>query len=310
MQQLPSYGAMMRRPPDIWPTQQSPLAPAAAAARGSVPMSSQLRGQQLNQRPFGLLLPPPSNERQTVFWTRLGVAFICCALVGMLFLYTCGSTDTAASGWMERVHNWFQSSSDYNTHSTPSETVDHNHSSSTTEGSPPTVGTASTKLPAVSQTSTGTTVTTTTVAVPGTGEITPADVPSSEPRPSRPLSSKGEVATLAALHRIFGPDILFTKVRPVWLRNDRTGRALELDLFSEELMLGCEYDGVHHHAYPNSFHKSRAQFDDQVYRDRLKDELTKANRVTLIRIPFTIPFKKIEAYLREELRERGWVVPL
>jgi hypothetical protein len=133
-------------------------------------------------------------------------------------------------------------------------------------------------------------------------------VPSAEPRPSRPLGSKGEDATLAALHRIFGPDILFTKVRPAWLRNDRTGRNLELDLFSEKLQLGCEIDGIQHHVWPNPFDKSRAEYEDRVRRDRLKDRLAQTKGITLLRVPFSVPRRGIEAYLRNELRERGWTV--
>ena len=116
------------------------------------------------------------------------------------------------------------------------------------------------------------------------------------------LGSKGEEAAQAALQQIFGQQFPFTKVRPPWLTNPRTGRALELDLFCADLKLGLEIDGLHHNVYPNNFHKSRDQFNDQVYRDRLKDSLCDKMGVRLVRIPFTVPRSRIEAYLRSELR--------
>ena len=129
------------------------------------------------------------------------------------------------------------------------------------------------------------------------------------PLPSRPLGSKGEDAALAALQRIFGSGFVFTKVRPAWARNVQSGRCLELDLYNEELKLALECDGVQHYVWPNSFHGTRAQFDDQIYRDRLKEEMCRQAAVTLVRIPFTVPLKNYEIYLRGELQRIGFHMP-
>ena len=137
--------------------------------------------------------------------------------------------------------------------------------------------------------------------------LTAASADAALPSPSRPLGSKGEGAALAALHRIFGTQVVFTKVRPTWLRNPESGgRCLELDLFSEELKLGVECDGVQHYVWVNSFHKTRAQFDAQVRRDRLKDALCKVMGVTLVRIPFTVPLNQYETFIRQQLQESGF----
>jgi hypothetical protein len=137
--------------------------------------------------------------------------------------------------------------------------------------------------------------------------LTAASADAALPSPSRPFGSKGEGAALAALQRIFGTQVVFTKVRPTWLRNPESGgRCLELDLFSEELKLGVECDGVQHYVWVNSFHKTRAQFDAQVRRDRLKDALCKVMGVTLVRIPFTVPLNQYETFIRQQLQEFGF----
>ena len=85
------------------------------------------------------------------------------------------------------------------------------------------------------------------------------------------LASNLERHTCAALARIY-PGKVFEKLRPPWLRNPRTGRACELDFYNEELKLGLEVQGMQHYVYSNSWHKSRAEWEEQVYRDRLKEE--------------------------------------
>jgi len=79
--------------------------------------------------------------------------------------------------------------------------------------------------------------------------LTPALLPSvSSKRTSKPSRrgllgntcvTRGELCALKALSEIF-PGKTFEKIRPDWLINDRTSRALEIDLYNEELRLGAE----------------------------------------------------------------------
>lgn len=115
------------------------------------------------------------------------------------------------------------------------------------------------------------------------------------------IASNLEMRALAALTRIFVGKT-FEKVRPPWLRNPRTGRMCELDFYSDELKLGVEIQGMQHYVYPNSWHKSRSEWDEQIYRDRLKEQLCQRAGVTLVHVPFTVPSNKVEQFIRDEIQ--------
>jgi hypothetical protein len=118
------------------------------------------------------------------------------------------------------------------------------------------------------------------------------------------LASSGEQETCNALCRLFGRT--FVKVRPPFLVNPETGRRLELDCFSQELMLGVEYNGIQHYVYPNPFHQTQAEFEAQLRRDRYKVEQCKAVGVRLVVVPFTIKRANIESYLQQEFTRLGF----
>jgi len=120
--------------------------------------------------------------------------------------------------------------------------------------------------------------------------------------------SKAEAAIAHALQSVF-PGESFEKVRPVWLTNARTKRRLEIDLFCETLGLGLERQGIQHYLYPNGIHTSRAAFEALQERDKLKVELCKKHGITLIHVPFTVPAKDTESFLREELRRLNFGTP-
>ena len=117
--------------------------------------------------------------------------------------------------------------------------------------------------------------------------------------------SKAEAAIAIALRRLF-PDARFEKVRPKWLMNHSTKRCLEIDLFCEALSLGIERQGLQHFVYPNGIHTSRAAFEALQARDKLKVELATKYGVCLIHVPFTVPAKDTEAFLRDELRRMNF----
>jgi hypothetical protein len=74
------------------------------------------------------------------------------------------------------------------------------------------------------------------------------------------------------------------KQRPDWLRNPKTGTAMELDMVCEKLGMAVEYNGAQHYTYPNWFHNSMEQFEEQQERDRIKRELCGQHGMRLVEI--------------------------
>ena len=114
-------------------------------------------------------------------------------------------------------------------------------------------------------------------------------------------ASNLEQFTLAALSCMF-PGKPFQKVRPAWLRNPRTGRPCELDFFNEELQLAVEVQGMQHYVYPNSWHKSREDWEEQIFRDQLKQDVCKRSGIVLVHVPFTVVQKDVEEFIRQEIQ--------
>lgn len=128
------------------------------------------------------------------------------------------------------------------------------------------------------------------------------------------LTSKLEEAVQIALQGMFG--VGFSKIRPTWLRNPASGRALELDLAgevpvsaTERRLIAFEIDEVHHFCFPNGRHKSIEEFELQKYRDAIKTSMCREHNVVLIRVPFTVARKDVEAFLHQELRKAGVHLP-
>lgn len=110
--------------------------------------------------------------------------------------------------------------------------------------------------------------------------------------------------------------IPFPTIRPDWLRSPHTTkrgkrRSLELDGYNpmnsslkfddvSSTGLAFEYDGIQHYE-PGHFGMTIEQFDRLVERDRSKDKQCKDLGITLIRIPYTVKFNKIESYMNSEL---------
>lgn len=97
----------------------------------------------------------------------------------------------------------------------------------------------------------------------------------------------------------------FVSVRPDFLKYDKTGKNLELDMFNSDLMIALEYDGVHHRKFTEFFHKSEQDFLDQQDRDQYKEERCKELGITLIRVPDTVKYEDLEQYIRGELDKKG-----
>lgn len=115
--------------------------------------------------------------------------------------------------------------------------------------------------------------------------------------------SKGELLCKQAIEEIYG--VPFYCVRPNFLKNPETGRNLELDLYNDDLKIAIERHGKQHYVFPNTFHKTKEEFMNQVRRDQFKVETCDQNGIYLISVPYNIPndYKKIKEYIEYYLPE-------
>jgi len=109
-------------------------------------------------------------------------------------------------------------------------------------------------------------------------------------------------------------NVPFTKIRPDWIKNPKTGRCLELDVFNSEIEnvrfkkkgLGLEYQGITHYEYPNWTNQDLESFLSAQERDQIKRERCKECRVMLLEIPFTVKNNSIPLYLFNMLDSLGY----
>ena len=112
--------------------------------------------------------------------------------------------------------------------------------------------------------------------------------------------SKGENVCRRAMIEITGEN--FYKVRPKWLINPVTNSPLELDNYNEDLRIAVEYNGEQHYKYNKFMHgDSKEKFQNQQYRDLIKQDLCKKNNVHLIIVPHYIKLKNIKKFLIKEV---------
>ena len=114
-------------------------------------------------------------------------------------------------------------------------------------------------------------------------------------------NSKGEILTRRALEQLYGKK--FPTIRPNWLRNPTTGRNLELDGYCEELKIGFEYHGAQHREFPNDFHSTFEEFQNQVARDIYKEKICKERGIYMIIVDFTVPHSEIFEFVKKQTPE-------
>lgn len=114
--------------------------------------------------------------------------------------------------------------------------------------------------------------------------------------------SKGEHHAKMVIEEIYG--IPFKKIRPDWLKNPETGANLELDLFSDNIIINgtkysvaVEYCGIQHYIYPNKFFKTEQDFKNQLRRDMYKREICDLNDVFLITVPYYVATEDMKKYI-------------
>jgi hypothetical protein len=125
-------------------------------------------------------------------------------------------------------------------------------------------------------------------------------------KPRGPFESKGEIICKDVATNLFNRE--FRKIRPNFLKNHQTGNNLEIDIYNDELKLGIEYSGKQHYEYTPYFHKDRKAFEDQVFRDKLKEQKCKENGIDLIVVPYTIKHQHIRSFIKTEARKLGYNV--
>jgi hypothetical protein len=113
--------------------------------------------------------------------------------------------------------------------------------------------------------------------------------------------SRGERICRDTMEKIYG--VPFKNTRPSWLKNDTTGRNLELDCYNDKLKMAVEYQGIFHTKYPNFFHKTLDEFKEVQRRDKLKIKICKQEGVHLIVVPHNVPFDLIPTYIMYHLPE-------
>ena len=115
--------------------------------------------------------------------------------------------------------------------------------------------------------------------------------------------SRGNFECKAAMEKMFGvPFKLNTK--PDWLRNPKTNRCLEIDVYNEDLKIGVEYHGPHHYNFPNRFNRNDLdKFIYSCYKDNIKLDICDENSVYVITVPYTVRFDLIEEFIRYYIPE-------
>lgn len=120
----------------------------------------------------------------------------------------------------------------------------------------------------------------------------------------KPKRKKNEERCREIFQEIFNQP--FPKIRPDFLKNKKSGKNLELDGYNKDLKLAFEYQGAQHYNFTPYFHKTQEHFADQVYRDKLKKEICDQQGITLIVIPYNVPFEDLKDYIELKLSEVGY----
>jgi hypothetical protein len=84
--------------------------------------------------------------------------------------------------------------------------------------------------------------------------------------------------------------------------SDHSYKFLEFDGYNEDYKIAIEYNGIQHYKFPNFWHKSEEEFNDQQNRDQLKREYCKINGIKLIEVPYT-ELNTLDDFLLDKAKE-------
>lgn len=118
--------------------------------------------------------------------------------------------------------------------------------------------------------------------------------------------SRGESICRSHLEKVFGKK--FPKRRPSFLKNPKTGRNLELDMYNPDMKLALEYNGSQHYYFSPWYHRNQKGFEDQKFRDNYKKSVCEKEKIDLIIVPYSIESKDdIETYINRELKRLNYL---
>lgn len=114
-------------------------------------------------------------------------------------------------------------------------------------------------------------------------------------------TSSGETKCREYLEEIF--DRSFDKIRPDWLNNPVTNCNLELDCYNDELKLALEYNGKQHYDFIPFFHKTKQNYQAQLYRDVIKRLTCEKMGIKLIEVPYTISLDSLPDFIDQAVKK-------
>ena len=93
----------------------------------------------------------------------------------------------------------------------------------------------------------------------------------------------------------------FPTRRPPWLINPKTNGRLELDGYNEGLKIAFEYQGEQHYLSSGFNQNSEELLSYQKYKDYIKKEICKKEKVLLIEIPYWLPESDWESEIKKQM---------
>lgn len=121
-------------------------------------------------------------------------------------------------------------------------------------------------------------------------------------------SGMGERITRGIMKRIFNAD--FEKTRNI--KTDIATKPLELDGFSEDLMIAFEYQGLQHEKYVSYFHQSLEEYETRKKYDKEKIEKCKEKNIKLVIIPDFIHYDNLDRMIdivETSIKQAGIEIP-
>jgi hypothetical protein len=77
---------------------------------------------------------------------------------------------------------------------------------------------------------------------------------------------------------------------------------MELDMYNKELQIAVEFNGQQHYYFPTKYHKTIDKFNNQIKRDKLRQQKCKDNGITLIAIPYWLSKEEVTWLLLDFLQ--------
>jgi len=119
--------------------------------------------------------------------------------------------------------------------------------------------------------------------------------------------SYGERYSRELLNIMFNEEFIIC--RPDWLKNPKSNRSLELDMYCENLNLAFEYQGEQHYKFIERFHRTIETFHEYQKRDKFKVYKCKEQGIKLLHIPFNIRLKKLQTFIIELCEKNNIAIP-